>query len=42
MEKKFTVWYADHVKGELDKGKKIEEIDTSMEFLILNHCMWNG
>ena len=35
MKKKFTLWYADQVKSELDKGKKIEEIDTSMKSSIL-------
>ena len=35
MKKKFTLWYTDQVKSELDKGKKIEEIDTSMKSSIL-------
>ena len=35
MKKKFTLWYADQVKSELDKGKKIEEIDISMKLSIL-------
>ena len=35
MKKKFTLWYADEVKSELDKGKKIEEIDISMKLSIL-------
>ena len=35
MKKKFTLWYADQVKSELDKGKKTEEIDISMKLSIL-------
>ena len=40
--KKFTFWYADQVKSELDKGKKIEEIDISMTLSILKplHAKW--
>ena len=42
MEKKFTLWYTDQVKNELDKGKKIEEIDISMKLSILKplHAKW--
>ena len=42
MKKKFTLWHAEQVKSELDKGKKIEEIDISMKFSILKplHAKW--
>ena len=42
MKKKFTLWYGDQVKSELDKGKKIEEIDISMKLSILKplHEKW--
>ena len=42
MKKKFTLWYTDQVKSELDKGKKIEEIDISMKLSILKplHAKW--
>ena len=42
MKKKFTLWYADQVKSELDKGRKIEEIDISMKLSILKplHEKW--
>ena len=35
MKNKFTLWYADQIKCELDKGKKIEEIDISMKLSVL-------
>ena len=35
MKNKFTLWYADQIKSELDKGKKIEEIDISMKLSVL-------
>ena len=40
--KKFTVRYAEQLKSELDKGKKIEEIDISMKLSILKslHAKW--
>ena len=40
--KKFTLWYAHQVKSELDKGKKIEEIDISMKLSIPKplHAKW--
>ena len=40
--KKFTLRYAEPVKSELDKGKKIEEIDISMKLSILKslHAKW--
>ena len=42
MKKKFTLWYTDQVKSELDKGKKVEEIDISMKLSILKplHAKW--
>ena len=42
MKKKFTLWYADQVKSELDRGKKIEEIEISMKLSILKplHAKW--
>ena len=42
MKKKFTLWHAEQVKSELDKGKKIEEIDISMKLSILKplHAKW--
>ena len=40
--KKFTLWYADQVKSELDRGKKIKKIYTSMKLSILKplHAKW--
>ena len=35
MKNKFTLWYADQIKSELDKGKKVEEINISMKLSVL-------
>ena len=41
-KKKLTLWYADQAKSELDKGKKIKEINISMRLSILKpqHAKW--
>ena len=41
-KKKFTLWYADQVKSELDTEKKVEEIVISMKLSILQplHAKW--
>ena len=42
MKNKFTLWYADQVKSELDKGKSVDEIDISMKLSVLKplHAKW--